>query len=182
MSIYSKCSRSIRAPSVKCSGLLFRNHQGSRLHHLQDTAKSPELRHLQQEISSSRRYCQASVYNKGIGTPPSLELFPELSRNKGQTVGEKYSGIKFLKTPGRTKASGSPLGDTTGPCWEALWVRSQGPPPSSRKSKYSGKGILPYFRIWKSLTLLADQDRPIDDYIKGAQTLEQGINTSRLRD
>ncbi|KAF3563340.1 hypothetical protein DY000_02014925 [Brassica cretica] len=31
------------------------------------------------------------------------------SSNKGQTVGEKYSGIEFLQTPGRTPASGSPL-------------------------------------------------------------------------
>ncbi|KAF2572475.1 hypothetical protein F2Q70_00002762 [Brassica cretica] len=34
------------------------------------------------------------------------------SSNKGQTVGEKYSGIEFLQTPGRTPASGSPLGGT----------------------------------------------------------------------
>ncbi|KAF3591357.1 hypothetical protein DY000_02021512 [Brassica cretica] len=37
------------------------------------------------------------------------------SSNMGQTVGEKYSGIKFLQTPGRTLASGSPLGSTPGP-------------------------------------------------------------------
>ncbi|KAF3507020.1 hypothetical protein F2Q69_00005972 [Brassica cretica] len=31
------------------------------------------------------------------------------------SVGEKYSGIEFLQTPGKTPASGSPLGDTPGP-------------------------------------------------------------------
>ena len=76
---------------------------------------------------------------------------------------EKYSGIEFLQIPGRTPASGSPLGNAPGPRSKVLRVRSQGPPPSSRKWKYSDKGILPYFRIWKSLTLLADQDRPTDD-------------------
>lgn len=30
------------------------------------------------------------------------------SRNKGQTVGEKYSSIRFLRTPGRILTSGSP--------------------------------------------------------------------------
>ncbi|KAF3575478.1 hypothetical protein DY000_02031604 [Brassica cretica] len=30
-------------------------------------------------------------------------------------VEEKYSGIEFLQTPGRTPASGSPLGDTPSP-------------------------------------------------------------------
>ncbi|KAF2573687.1 hypothetical protein F2Q70_00002785 [Brassica cretica] len=34
------------------------------------------------------------------------------SSNKGQTVGEKYSGIEFLQTPGRTPASGSLLEGT----------------------------------------------------------------------
>ncbi|KAF3582147.1 hypothetical protein DY000_02030817 [Brassica cretica] len=74
-------------------------------------------------------------------------------------------GIEFLQIPGRTPASGSPLGDVPGPRWKVLRVRSQGPPPSSRKWKYSDKGILPYSRIWKSLTQLADQDRPRDDLL-----------------
>ncbi|KAF3602315.1 hypothetical protein F2Q69_00035291 [Brassica cretica] len=66
------------------------------------------------------------------------------SRNKGQTVGEKYSGIEFLQTPGRTPASGSPLGSTPGPV--------PGITPSSGKWKTSDMDNLPYFRIWKSLT------------------------------
>ncbi|KAF2574017.1 hypothetical protein F2Q70_00002702 [Brassica cretica] len=37
------------------------------------------------------------------------------SSNKGQTVGEKYSGIEFLPTPGRTLASRSPLEGTPVP-------------------------------------------------------------------
>ncbi|KAF3507646.1 hypothetical protein F2Q69_00006822 [Brassica cretica] len=37
------------------------------------------------------------------------------SSNKWKTVGEKYSGVEFLQTPGRTSAYGSPQGDTLGP-------------------------------------------------------------------
>ncbi|KAF3510633.1 hypothetical protein F2Q69_00007044 [Brassica cretica] len=37
------------------------------------------------------------------------------SSNNGQTVGKKYSGIEFLRTPGRTPASGSPLEGTPVP-------------------------------------------------------------------
>ena len=96
----------------------------------------------------------------GFLPPTSRVLPPALVLG---SLFEKYSGIEFLQIPGRTPAFGSPLGDAPGPCWEVLRVRSQGPPPSSRKWKYSDKGILPYFRIWKSLTLLADQDRPTDD-------------------
>ena len=44
------------------SSLLFGNHQSSRLRHLRGTTKSPELFHLQQEISSSRRWRQTSAY------------------------------------------------------------------------------------------------------------------------
>ena len=90
---------------------------------------------------------------------------------------EKYSGIEFLLIPGRTPASGSPLGDAPGPRWKVLRVRSQGPPPSSRKWKYSDKGILPYFRTWKSLTLFADQDRPTDDrhYKYRSLNLKKGV-------
>ncbi|KAF2574763.1 hypothetical protein F2Q70_00002959 [Brassica cretica] len=42
------------------------------------------------------------------------------SRNKGQTVREKYSGLEFLQTPGRTPAFGSPLGDAPGPARRRL--------------------------------------------------------------
>ena len=67
------------------------------------------------------------------------------SRNKGETVGEKYSCIEFLQ--GRTPASGSPLGDAPGLRWETFRVRFQGQSHSSEKWKYSDKGILPYFWI-----------------------------------
>ncbi|KAF2599475.1 hypothetical protein F2Q68_00010343 [Brassica cretica] len=70
-------------------------------------------------------------------------------------VGEKYSGIEFLQTPGRTPASGSPLegtlvlriplGGTPVPRYEVLRVRSPGPPPSLGKRKTSDKENLPYF-------------------------------------
>ncbi|KAF3599199.1 hypothetical protein F2Q69_00035048 [Brassica cretica] len=69
-----------------------------------------------------------------------------------EAVGEKYSGIEFLQTPGRTPASGSLLGGTRVPCYEVHRVRSQGPPPSPGKRKTSDKENLPYFRKWKSLT------------------------------
>ncbi|KAF3529960.1 hypothetical protein DY000_02039607 [Brassica cretica] len=68
-----------------------------------------------------------------------------------EAVGEKYSGIEFLQTPGRTPASGSLLGGTPAPCYEVHRVRSQGPPPSPGKRKTSDKENLPYFRKWKSL-------------------------------
>ncbi|KAF3534076.1 hypothetical protein DY000_02039647 [Brassica cretica] len=74
------------------------------------------------------------------------------STNKGQIVGGKYSGIEFLQTPGRTPASGSPLGGTPVPRYEVLRVRSQGPSPSRWKRKTSNKENLPNFQIWKSLT------------------------------
>ncbi|KAF2557109.1 hypothetical protein F2Q68_00015104 [Brassica cretica] len=67
------------------------------------------------------------------------------SSNKGQTIGEKYSGIAFLQTPGRTPASGSPLGGTPVPRNEVLRVWSPGPPPSPRRRKASDKDNLPYF-------------------------------------
>ncbi|KAF2572865.1 hypothetical protein F2Q70_00002829 [Brassica cretica] len=77
-------------------------------------------------------------------------------------VGEKYSGIEFLQTPGRTPASGSPLEGTPIPRIPArrnpvspLWS-FPGPVPRSRPSsgkwKTSDKENLTYFRIWKSLT------------------------------
>ena len=187
--------------TLECSGLLFKNHQSSRLCHLQDTARPrsstrepvlprfrvwlrPEWNLRKQDYWSDvpPRGSLLKISNSGWleGTCYSPSSMTK-SRNKEQTVGEKYSGIEFLQTPGRTPASGSLVGDAPGPHWEALRVWSQGPPLSSGKWKYSDKGILPYFWIWKSLTLLADQDRPIDDYIMGTQTLEQGIDTSRLR-
>ncbi|KAF3593469.1 hypothetical protein DY000_02021391 [Brassica cretica] len=84
-------------PTKLAPGLFFGNHQSSRLCRLQDTVRSPELLHLRQEISGY--------------SPSSMTK----SSNKGQTVGEKYSGIGFFQTPGRTPASGSPLGDAPGP-------------------------------------------------------------------
>ncbi|KAF2574660.1 hypothetical protein F2Q70_00004491 [Brassica cretica] len=85
------------------------------------------------------------------------------SSNKGQTIGEKYSGIEFLQTSGRTPASvfllegipvpripagrnpGSPLRSTPGP------VPRTAPSPRE-KWKTSDRENLTYFRIWKSLT------------------------------
>ena len=71
------------------------------------------------------------------------------SSNKGQTVGETYLGIEFFQTPGRTPASGSPLGGTPIPRYEVFWARSLGPPPSLGKTKTSDKENLSYFQIWK---------------------------------
>ncbi|KAF3587391.1 hypothetical protein F2Q69_00029053 [Brassica cretica] len=84
------------------------------------------------------------------------------SSNMGQTVGEKYSGIEFLQTPGRTSASGSPLEGTPVPRIPArrnsgslLWSflgTVPGSPPSPEKWKTSDKENHPYFQVWKSLT------------------------------
>ncbi|KAH0922632.1 LOW QUALITY PROTEIN: hypothetical protein HID58_022650 [Brassica napus] len=139
--------------SVKPSGLIFGNNQGSRLRRLQDAIKSPELLHLRQDIRSSRKIAP----NPGVlsGNRSSPGLFPEFDdeiEQQGATVGEKYSGIEFLQTPSRTPAARSPLGDTPGPHYTVFRIRSQGPPPSSGKRKTSNKKSLPYFRIWKSLT------------------------------
>jgi len=57
------------------------------------------------------------------------------SSNKGQTVGEKYSGIEFLQTPGRTPTSGSPLRGTPVPRYGVLRVQSLGPPPFPREKE-----------------------------------------------
>ncbi|KAF2573350.1 hypothetical protein F2Q70_00004303 [Brassica cretica] len=62
------------------------------------------------------------------------------SSNKGQTVGEKYSGIEFLQTPGRTPASGSPLGGTPSPRYKILRPGTASHPP--------GKGRLPIRRTF----------------------------------
>ncbi|KAF2570811.1 hypothetical protein F2Q70_00003843 [Brassica cretica] len=59
-------------------------------------------------------------------------------------VGESYSGIEFLQTPGRTPGSESPLGGTPVPRYEVFRVRSQGPPPSPGKRKTSDKQNLPF--------------------------------------
>ncbi|KAF3575419.1 hypothetical protein DY000_02030842 [Brassica cretica] len=91
----------------------------------------------------------------GLRSPLNTGYSPSLmkkSSNKGKTDGEKYSGIEFLQTPGRTPASGSPLRGTPVPRYEVLRVRSLGPPPSPGKRKTSDKENLPYFRIWKSLS------------------------------
>ncbi|KAF2614755.1 hypothetical protein F2Q70_00012310 [Brassica cretica] len=63
------------------------------------------------------------------------------SSNKGQTVGEKYSGIKFLQTPGRTPTYGSPLRGPPVPRYRVLRVKSLG--PSLGPSPSLGKGKLP---------------------------------------
>ncbi|KAF2608050.1 hypothetical protein F2Q68_00043859 [Brassica cretica] len=108
-----------------------------------------------------KRLLQLPGSCSGFGfLPPASSVLPPASV-LGSLL-EKYSGIEFLQILGKTPASGSPLGDAPGPRWKVLRVRSQGP-PSSIKWKYSDKGILPYSRIWKSLTLLADQDQPTDD-------------------
>ncbi|KAF3500615.1 hypothetical protein F2Q69_00042046 [Brassica cretica] len=75
-----------------------------------------------------------------------------LPNNKGQTVGEKYSGIEFLLTPGRAPASGSPLEGTPVPRYGVFRVRSQDRSRSYEKWKTSDKDNLPYLRIWKSST------------------------------
>ncbi|KAF3587952.1 hypothetical protein F2Q69_00028860 [Brassica cretica] len=104
--------RSIHASIKSCfdasiQKLLIRKHQSSRLHRLQDTFRSPALLHLRQEISGS------------IAPDPGYSLSSMTkSSNKGKTVGEKYSGIEFLQTPGRTPASGSPLRGTPVPRYE----------------------------------------------------------------
>ncbi|KAF3611413.1 hypothetical protein DY000_02048811 [Brassica cretica] len=90
------------------------------------------------------RTTTASGSCSGFGfLPPASSVLPP-ALVLGSSL-EKYSGIEFLQIPGRTPASGFPLGDAPGPRWKVLRVRSQGPPPSSRKWKYSDKGILPYF-------------------------------------
>ncbi|KAF3526914.1 hypothetical protein F2Q69_00048440 [Brassica cretica] len=48
---------------------------------------------------------------------------------------------------------------------------------SSKKRQIADKENLPYFRIWKTSIY---SNRPIDDYIRGTQTLEQGIDSLRL--
>ena len=50
-------------------------------------------------------------------------------------VGEKYSGIKVLQTPGRTPTFGSPLRGTPVPRYGVLRVRSLGPPPFPREKE-----------------------------------------------
>ncbi|KAF2557910.1 hypothetical protein F2Q68_00016396 [Brassica cretica] len=100
---------------------------------------SPHLNYL---IGSFPPRASGSCSGFGFLPPASSVLPPALVLG---SLLEKYSGIEFLQIPGRTPASGSPLGDAPGPRWKVLRVRSQGPPPSSRKWKYSDKGILPYF-------------------------------------
>ncbi|KAF3510159.1 hypothetical protein F2Q69_00006108 [Brassica cretica] len=68
-----------------------------------------------------------------------------------------------------------PLGDAPGPRQKIFWVRSQGPPPSSRKRKTSDKENLAYFRIWKSSTR-SNRLRPT------SQQLYKGNLNSRARD
>ena len=65
-----------------------------------------------------------------INTPTTMN-----NQFEALNVGEKYSGIEFFQTLGRTPASRSPLGDAPGPHYELLRVRSQGPPHSSEKKE-----------------------------------------------
>ncbi|KAF3601237.1 hypothetical protein F2Q69_00036333 [Brassica cretica] len=89
---------------------------------------------------------------------------------------KKYSGIEFLQTPGRTPASGSPLGGTPVPRYEVLRVRSLRPPPPPGKRKTSDKENLPYFRIWKSLTYFNRLRPAIRRLYKGNLNLKEGSN------
>ncbi|KAF3567476.1 hypothetical protein DY000_02014454 [Brassica cretica] len=104
--------------------------------------------------------CTCSVATSEVTAPD--ELAETLPVRIYVHVGEKYSGIEFLQTPGRTPASGSPLEGTPIPRIPArrnpvspLWS-FPGPVPRSRPSsgkwKTSDKENLTYFRIWKSLT------------------------------
>ncbi|KAF3513727.1 hypothetical protein F2Q69_00006762 [Brassica cretica] len=80
------------------------------------------------------------------------------------------AGGNDIGTPNKTPASVSPQGYTRGPCLEALWIRSQGPPLSSGKRKISDMENLPYFRIWKSLTY-SNRLRPTS-----RQQYKEGLN------
>ncbi|KAF3484558.1 hypothetical protein F2Q69_00053017 [Brassica cretica] len=81
--------------------------------------ENPCVRNLQQN-SYQPPDLPICVTLKYSGYSPSSRT---KSRNKGQAVGEKYSGIEFLQTPGRIRAYGSParrrpcspLGSTSGP-------------------------------------------------------------------
>ncbi|KAF3499234.1 hypothetical protein F2Q69_00043174 [Brassica cretica] len=117
---------------IKPSGLLFGNNQSSRLRRLQDAIRSPKLLHLRLDISGSKN----SARPRSGYCPSSMT---KLS-NKGQTVGEKYSGIEFLQTPDRTPASGSPLGGTPSPRYKILRPGTASHP--------QGKGRLPIRRTF----------------------------------
>ncbi|WZZ88466.1 hypothetical protein YC2023_117045 [Brassica napus] len=69
---------------------------------------------------------------------------------QGQTVGEKYSGIIFLRAPGRTLISGSPFQKRYGSPVSSTPVSVPGTASSSKKRQIADKGNLPYFRIWKT--------------------------------
>ncbi|KAF3564048.1 hypothetical protein DY000_02017312 [Brassica cretica] len=99
------------------------------------------------------------------------------SRNKGQTVGGKYSGTTFLQTPGRTQTSGSPFYERSGSSVTGIPVSVPGTASSSKKRQIADKENLPYFRIYKT-SIYSNQ--PIDDNIRGTQTLEQGIDSFTL--
>ncbi|KAF2576038.1 hypothetical protein F2Q70_00003715 [Brassica cretica] len=98
-------------------------HQSPRLHRLQDIIRSLEL----PVLNENQCYSPSSMTK---------------SSNKGQTVGENYSGIEFLQTPSRTPASGSPLKGTPVPRNGVFRVRSQDRPLPS------GNGKLPIRRTF----------------------------------
>ncbi|KAF2579400.1 hypothetical protein F2Q70_00012058 [Brassica cretica] len=68
---------------LKYSGLLFGNHQSSRLRHLQDTVKSPELLHLQQDISCSGKIAPDTGLLSGNRSSPGFRVWLLPERNLG---------------------------------------------------------------------------------------------------
>ncbi|KAF3530082.1 hypothetical protein DY000_02040906 [Brassica cretica] len=114
--------------------------------------------------SSSNIIFQAAYKDLGLEESTLTRRIIPLIRFSGEvkqtaSVGEKYSGIEFFLTPGKTSASGSPLRGTPVPRYGVLRVRSRDRSPSPGKRKTSDKENLPYFRIWKSLTY-SNQLRP----------------------
>ncbi|KAF2571502.1 hypothetical protein F2Q70_00002826 [Brassica cretica] len=120
--------------------------------------------------STSTHTLQAQRRRSTVALPKRTEAHRECrpgAKSKNNTpyaggVGEKYAGIEFLQTPGRTPASGSLLEGTPVPRIPArrnpgspLWSFPSpvpGSSPSFGKWKTSDKENLSYFRIWKSLT------------------------------
>ncbi|KAF3581362.1 hypothetical protein DY000_02031090 [Brassica cretica] len=67
-------------------------------------------------------------------------------------VGEKYSGIIFLRTPGRTLTSGSPFKELSRSPLPGTQGSVPGTTPCSKKWQLFDKENLPYFQIWKTST------------------------------
>ncbi|KAF3530996.1 hypothetical protein DY000_02040971 [Brassica cretica] len=71
---------------------------------------------------------------------PGSAVFKTPSEAQSFSIFDKKSAVQKIApdpdlTPGRTPASGSPLGGTPVPRYEVLRVRSQRPPPSSGKKE-----------------------------------------------